>query len=374
MIASHSVNQSIGELMMFTCELPDENAFMASFDLAGKWDAPRVSHYFKNLDKQSPIQGILLYKQNRWNYDVCKGIQLFIRKEADVPQTIWDNYREWFPKIGVLGFISSHKTFGTRFQLTLQLEEADQKLFDMILLAEIFDKINPDFIRFLERVLNSQKPECLHMVTPVLPAPVFPAIGDIPEHSLIKMPVPSDQPSSSCSSSSSTSVIAKYSSEYPGHPFFSSYNRPLEQKPPTGDFVAPSLASTASSSQPCYEIEDRLKVYLNMLDQRKEIFSDSFKRLGIKQPMKLTCPLSLSVCDKPVRVDGDLFDFDELVRLAKRLPDGRLEHPVNRLPFRLDQIQPARDIVEKLEKIIKRAEDEVKNAEAELVESSHPSP
>lgn len=314
---------------MFICELPNEKEFSANFKLAEKRGAPRAIHIFKNLDSSSPITYINIFAQNNIKFDVCKVLQVQIRKEADIPDLTFD-YLNRFSKINRLGSRNGmhevregHKLIGSTFQIVQPLHSDNQIFFDLILFAELFDTFDSNFIGFLERLLNVKKPESVY-----LPLPSIAAVNEKPAHSLIESPS-----SLECSSSSSSDVVI---TPFSKHTFYSS--------------------SVASSRQSIDKIINHLYSYIDSFIEKKETFTQAFDRLEIKPSIKISCPISLAVCDKPVRVCGDLFDYDSLINAAKKLPGGKYEHPLNKIAFSLNQIQPARDIAQKIEAIIAKTE------------------
>lgn len=89
---------------------------------------------------------------------------------------------------------------------------------------------------------------------------------------------------------------------------------------------------------------------------QNESFSDAFKRLAINtEETRYTCPVSLGITDKPVRIDGILFDYSSLLELPLTLSGAR-KNPVSKDNFYLDQIQPDRDCKTEIEALIQQYE------------------
>ena len=67
------------------------------------------------------------------------------------------------------------------------------------------------------------------------------------------------------------------------------------------------------------------------------------------------CPVSLNILNKPVRIDGILFDYSSLLGLPLA-SNGTRKHPTTQERFYLDQIQPDRDCKTEIETLIRQYE------------------
>lgn len=119
----------------------------------------------------------------------------------------------------------------------------------------------------------------------------------------------------------------------------------------------PRTDRSSTPSNPRNNITPSLARYLAGF-QNKESFSDAFARLEIDidtEDNRYSCPVSLHLINKPVRVDGILFDYSSLLGLPLA-SNGTRKHPTTQESFYLDQIQADRDCKIELETLIEQFE------------------
>ncbi len=165
------------------------------------------------------------------------------------------------------------------------------------------------------------------------------------------------------SSASITSITGKIVA-YPPPPEVSA---PIFNSRGIGGEPTPSILSTTAASilrapaadilraPAATKIDEELREYLDTFSRRAESFSAAFERLEIDADASIKCPISLVVANKPVRVAGVVFDYDQLLRIPAN-SDGTRNNPLTRRTFRLDQIQSARDVKEKIAEMIDNKE------------------
>lgn len=117
----------------------------------------------------------------------------------------------------------------------------------------------------------------------------------------------------------------------------------------------PVINRSGTVSNPRNNITASLTRYLDGF-QNKESFSDAFERLDMDDKEKcFTCPISQNILNKPVSVDGILFDYSSLLELPLAV-DGTRINPVSKDSFYLDQIQSDRHCKTEIEVLIEQYE------------------
>ncbi|OCH98936.1 hypothetical protein A8135_09235 [Legionella jamestowniensis] len=104
------------------------------------------------------------------------------------------------------------------------------------------------------------------------------------------------------------------------------------------------------------EFSPALKSFINILD-KQESNTSLLAALNIdnKQLEQFRDSYNHKIVNKPVRVDGDLFDLDTLTNL-KVDKEGYRTNPLTQEKFLLSDLQPAKDVQRKLSEIIENAQ------------------
>jgi hypothetical protein len=119
------------------------------------------------------------------------------------------------------------------------------------------------------------------------------------------------------------------------------------------------------------EFSESLNKYLVTFNDKEKSYSEQAADLQIdldqlQKPLReqIICPISADLMDKPVTLDGKVYDLDSLLRIPVK--NGCRKNPYTNLVFTEREISPARDAREKIEALIKNARANKKQQVPEL--------